>query len=208
MGSANVEFWEEHYRGADPEWGTRVNVVLAELVERFAPVAGRALELGCGHGGDALWLAGRGWDVVAVDASSVALGRVAERAAAAGLGGLVRTEQHDLPETFPDGEFDLVCASYFHTPVEVDRDAALRLAAGAVAAGGVLVVVDHASLAPWSWRAGEDVRFPAPEELVASLGVGDGWEVLRCAAPRREARHVSGQTAVVTDNVVVARRLG
>ncbi|MEU6954391.1 methyltransferase domain-containing protein [Streptomyces sp. NPDC045714] len=206
----SAAFWENHYAGVDAQWGTRPNAVLAEVVTALAPAPGgdgRALDLGCGHGGDALWLASLGWDVTAVDVSSTALGRVAAGAAAAGLTDRVHPSRHDLARTFPDGTFGLVTASYFHTPVEIPREQVLRRAAGAVAPGGLLVLVEHASLAPWSWRDGhQDVRFPAPDDVRASLRLGDGWRTELCHAPRRTATGPGGETATVTDNVIAVRR--
>ncbi|MFL0025281.1 class I SAM-dependent methyltransferase [Streptomyces sp. NBUL23] len=209
----SAAFWENHYAGVDPRWGTRPNAVLAEVVTALAPGPGggdggaRALDLGCGHGGDALWLASLGWDVTAVDVSSTALGRVAAGAAEAGLADRVHPVRHDLARTFPEGTFGLVTAGYFHTPVEIPREQVLRRAAEAVAPGGLLVLVEHASLAPWSWRDGhEDVRFPAPDDVLASLRLDDGWRTERCHAPRRTATGPGGETATVTDNVIAVRR--
>ncbi|MFI2608468.1 class I SAM-dependent methyltransferase [Kitasatospora sp. NPDC018619] len=202
----SAAFWENHYSRLDDRWGTRPNAVLAELVSGLAPRPGTALDLGCGHGGDALWLAGRGWDVTAVDVAPTALERVAEGARAAGLAALVHPARHDLARTFPAGAFDLVSACYFHTPVEIPRTQVLRRAAAAVAPGGLLVVLEHASVAPWSWQAGQEVRFPAPEEVLAALELDGGWHTERCDAPQRTADGPGGQRATVTDTVVVVRR--
>ncbi len=124
-GTPSAQFWENHYRSVDPQWGTRPNAVLTDVVATLAPGPGTALDLGCGHGGDALWLASLGWQVTAVDVSTTALERVASAAATRGVAERVTTARHDLSRSFPDGAFDLVSACYFHTPVDVRRDQVL-----------------------------------------------------------------------------------
>ena len=96
--------WEEHYGDRERVWSGRVNVRLAELVEPMTP--GRALDLGCGEGADALWLAEHGWRVTAVDISQTALDRAAADAAARNLSDSIDFQRHDLMETLPDGVFD------------------------------------------------------------------------------------------------------
>jgi SAM-dependent methyltransferase len=205
-GSDSAAFWENHYSRVDESWGTTPNAVLEELVTTLAPAPGTALDLGCGHGGDAIWLASRGFDVTAVDISPTALQRVATRARASGVAERVHPARHDLAHDFPEGRFDLVNASYFHTPLDIDRGKVLRRAAAAVAPGGLLIIVEHASIAPWSWQASKDVHFPRPEEVRASLELDDSWTAERCHAPERTATGPSGQQATVTDNVLALRR--
>ncbi|MBB1260556.1 SAM-dependent methyltransferase [Streptomyces alkaliterrae] len=204
----STTFWENHYSRLDARLGTKPNAVLADLLTALSPTPGTALDLGCGHGGDALWLAAHGWDVTAVDVSQTALDRVAEGARAGDVADRVHPARHDLAETFPPGRFDLVSAVYFHTPVDIPRTRVLRHAAEAVAAGGLLIIVEHASVAPWSWQAGEDVRFPTPEQVLVSLELDDdAWHVERCHAPQRVATGPRGQTATVTDNILALHRL-
>ena len=73
------EHWEKHYGERDRVWSGRVNVQFADVVGDLTP--GRALDLGCGEGADAVWLAERGWNVVAIDISETALDRAREAAA-------------------------------------------------------------------------------------------------------------------------------
>ncbi|MDQ4127570.1 MAG: class I SAM-dependent methyltransferase [Actinomycetota bacterium] len=204
-GSQAERFWEGHYRKHDPAWSGRANAVLVDVAGSLPP--GTALDLGCGEGGDAVWLAGLGWRVTAVDVSATALDRAADHAATAGVEDRIDFQQHDLARTFPAGAFDLVSAQHLHSPVEFPRVRVLRAAARAVAPGGLLLIVDHASVSPWSW-ADPDTRFPAPEQILASLELTPvRWHAERLESPRRPATGPGGQAATVTDNVVAVRRL-
>ncbi|MEQ3552451.1 class I SAM-dependent methyltransferase [Pseudonocardia nematodicida] len=200
-----VDFWEAVYAGRDRGAEPRVNARLAEIAADLPP--GDALDLGCGPGGDALWLARHGWRVTAVDISATATGRLTALAAGLGLADRVRAERHDLAETFPDGRFDLVSAQYLQTPFDLPRDRVLTTAARALRPGGRLIVVDHGSVAPWSWFQDRDVHFPTPQEIRDGLDLGpDGWTVERAETPRRTATGPGGQTAEVVDHVLVLRR--
>ena len=95
------EHWEERYHDA-PVWSGSVNATTAAVVERLeadgvdgtGPVApGRALDLGCGEGADAIWLASRGWDVIGTDISATAVARAADAARAAEAGRAAETAQ-------------------------------------------------------------------------------------------------------------------
>lgn len=206
---SSEQFWERHYADVDPLWGTSPNAVLVEVVTTMTRTPGRALDLGAGHGGDALWLAGLGWHVTAVDVSGTALQRVEASARTAGLAQRVATEQHDLAVTFPASAFDLVLACYFHTPMAMDRAAVLRRAADALTLGGLAVVVEHASMAPWSWLGPGHHEFPTPQASLEALALPpEAWRVERCEAFERTATGPEGQSAAVTDNVIAVRRLG
>ena len=200
-----VTFWEDLYAARTAATDPRPNARLTETVTDLSP--GHALDLGCGEGGDALWLARRGWNVTAVDISAVAVERIADLARSRGLRDLVTTERHDLHRSFPQGRFDLVCAHYLHTPFALDRVTVLRGAARALRPGGLLLVVDHGSTAPWSWDQDPDARYPTPQELSASIDLDPAtWTVERADAPRRIATGPGGRTAEVTDHVLLIRR--
>ncbi|HEY0804743.1 MAG TPA: class I SAM-dependent methyltransferase [Pseudonocardiaceae bacterium] len=204
-GADAARFWDEHYHVPRPTQTRRANPVLAEIAGGLTP--GAALDLGCGAGGDALWLAGRRWRVTAVDISANAVRRLAENAQARGLHALMSVECVDLAEDFPEGSFDLVSAQYFHTPFALPRTPVLRTAAHALRTGGRLVVVDHGSTAPWSWNQDPEIHYPTPHEVSAELGLDPArWQVERADMPRRHARGPGGQTAIVVDNVLVIRR--
>lgn len=136
----------------------------------------------------------------------VALGRAAEHAADAGLADRISFARHDLTESFPEGEFDLVSACFLHNYGDFPRDAVLRTAAAAVAPGGTLLVVGHAGWAPWQEER-EEAHFPTPEEVLAQLEpVTAGWEVLRAEETERVQAQPDGTPGTRTDNVVRVRR--
>ncbi|HEX2284201.1 MAG TPA: class I SAM-dependent methyltransferase [Mycobacterium sp.] len=199
------EFWEQRYSENDRIWSGRVNVRLAEVAEPLSP--GRALDVGCGEGGDAMWLAARGWQVVAVDVSQIALQRAADDARRRNVLDRIDFQQHDLSESFPAGTFDLVSAQFLHSPVELDRPRLLRRAADAVAPGGLLVIVDHAGPPPWASKLDHHHEFPSAEEVIASLDLDAAeWERVRVETAERQATGPDGQSGMLSDNVIVLRR--
>jgi SAM-dependent methyltransferase len=135
------EDWNRRYAGTELVWTAQPNRFLVAETEHLRP--GRALDLACGEGRNAVWLAERGWEVVGVDFSDVAL----EKARAlADAGGVDASWVHaDLLDFEPSrGAFDLVVAFYLQLPSNV-RAPVLRRAADAVASGGTLLVVAHDS---------------------------------------------------------------
>lgn len=204
------QFWEQHYGGLADDWGTRPNASLVRLVEEHAVVPPRpgaaALDLGAGHGGDAVWLAGRGWSVTAVDVSATALARVDALAAAHDVGDAVRTARHDLAASMPQGPFGLITASFFQTPLDLDRDEVLHRASRTVSAGGWLLVVDHAAAPSWAGRDHGHV-FPTAAETLEGIRLGEGWVVERSERITRVGTGPDGQHGELVDNLLVARRL-
>ncbi|MGZ8176329.1 SAM-dependent methyltransferase [Williamsia sp. SKLECPSW1] len=205
---SNAAFWEDLYARRPLPSATappRPNAALVHLHETLGLRPVRALDLGAGPGGDAIWLAAQGWRVTAVDVSATAVARLRDLAGALDLADRVHPVRHDLARSLPTTTFDLVYACYLHTPVDIGRDGILRRAADLLGVGGVMIVVDHASTAPWSW-AEADTRYPTPQQTFDDIGLGDDWEPLLLTARDRVATGPGGETATVTDNLVVARR--
>ena len=199
------QVWEEHYAERNRVWSGRVNVRLAEVAESLPP--GRALDLGCGEGGDAMWLAERGWHVTAVDISQTALDRAGADARERNLLERIDFQRHDLPHTFPVGTYDLVSAQFLHSMVEFDRPRLLRLAADTVTPGGTLLIVDHGGPPPWASKLHHHHEFPSADEVVDSLKLDAGeWERVRVEAVEREASGPDGQIGTLTDKVIVMCR--
>ena len=131
--------WDELYAGMDQLWSGQPNAQLVSEAGGLRP--GRALDVGCGEGADALWLAERGWDVTALDVSRVALDRAIGQAEA--VGAQVRWVHAGLVEAaLPPESFDLVSAQYAALLRTESDEGELALLA-AVAPGGVLLVVHH-----------------------------------------------------------------
>jgi 2-polyprenyl-3-methyl-5-hydroxy-6-metoxy-1,4-benzoquinol methylase len=195
--------WDERYTGlTDHLPGLKPNQVLIDSVSPLRP--GRALDIGCGSGAEAVWLACRGWDVTALDVSAVALEHASRRATEAGV------QVHWLRSRLEDadtraGQFDLVTAFYpalLHSP---DKGAQRALLA-AVAPGGTLLVVHHADVDVEKAKSyGFDPADYLSHDDVAGL-LGDDWHVqIERRRPRETPAGLEGQHT--RDDVVLARRL-
>lgn len=127
--------WDQRYAGT--AWPSDPDAALVELAGPLPP--GRADDLGCGPGRNAIWLATRGWSVTGVDASAVGLRQAAERAAAAGVE--LELVQDDIV-TYPVEGVDLIVVANLHfAPGERERWFE-RLGRG-LAPGGHLYVKGH-----------------------------------------------------------------
>ncbi len=138
--AGQADEWDGWYRERDGAvWSGRPNGRLAAEVSELRP--GHALDVGCGEGADAIWLARRGWTVTAIDVSEVAVTRA--RAAAAAAEVPVAWMSGDaLANSFPIGSFDLVSAQY-PALAKAAGDAAVRTLLDAIRPGGLLLAVYH-----------------------------------------------------------------
>lgn len=193
--------WDERYRslGDQVPDGEPSRVLIEEIGDR---TPGSALEIGCGTGADAVWLATQGWDVTALDVSQVILDRAMARGAGVRLTWVCsRLEDLELPA----GGFDLVTAHYPALRHSDGQDAE-RALLSAVAPGGTLVVVHHADVDAALARSHgfELTDYLSHDDVVALLD--QNWDV---TVDRRRPRPVPAglQGQHTHDDVVVARRL-
>jgi SAM-dependent methyltransferase len=202
------EFWDGRYAGSERVWSGRPNPQLIAQASALTP--GTALDVGCGEGADAIWLAEQGWTVTGVDVSPVGLSRAAEHAAQAGTAIADRIDwvQADLfaEEAEPFGAYELVNSQYLHLPPEV-RERGLHRLAESVAPGGRLLVVSHhpSDLEIPGLRPNVPELFYTASELAASLDPAR-WEIVVDAAPERSVNRPHGQRVTVRDAVLHARR--
>jgi 2-polyprenyl-3-methyl-5-hydroxy-6-metoxy-1,4-benzoquinol methylase len=194
--------WDEMYSGGEPKWSGRPNAQL--VAEASALTPGTALDVGCGEGGDVIWLAQRGWHVTGADFSANGLARAAEHAEAAGVADRTDWWQVDARDFAADGRsYDLVTTHFLHPPDAGMVDVTRRLA-GAVAPGGHLLVVGHAPSEAFThlWASHRDAMFLA-EDLLPALPAD--FEVLVVEQrPRTTVR--DGETMDVHDATLLARR--
>lgn len=194
--------WDERYASAEQLWSGRANGALVALAGGLP--AGRALDVGCGEGADAIWLALHGWQVTACDVSQVALDRAAAAAGAAGVE--VRWLRSGLLEApLPEDGFDLVSVQYPALRRTPDR-AAERALASAVAPGGALLVVHHADVDVETAKAHgfDPAEYVQHAHVLAALG--DGWRVeVDEVRPRGDVGGSGGHHK--DDLVLLARRL-
>jgi 2-polyprenyl-3-methyl-5-hydroxy-6-metoxy-1,4-benzoquinol methylase len=190
------DHWNERYRTPRLVWTADPNRFLRELGDELEP--GRALDLACGEGRNAIWLARHGWAVTGVDFAGVGLEKARRHAS-----------EHDVSVDWieadlrswqpPPAAFDLVALLYLHLPA-VELDPVLRAAAAAVAPGGTLFLVGHhrANIAEGVGGPQNPAVLYTPEEVVASL---DGLAVDRADRVTRDV-----EAGIAIDALVQAHR--
>ncbi len=200
-------YWEERYRrGHSADFRRRPNPHLVTEAGDLAP--GTALDAGCGEGADAIWLALRGWRVIAMDISTTALRRAREYAETLGTDIASRIDwvEADLTSWMPTkGHFDLVSTHYAHSAAS--REALFRRLAAAVAPGGTLLIVSHHPSdrqTTSSHASAPEVYFTA-EEVAASLDPVR-WEIAVAETRTRSTAGHDGHEITLRDAVFRARK--
>jgi SAM-dependent methyltransferase len=194
------EDWNARYASRELLWSAEPNRLFASEVEGLEP--GRGLDLACGEGRNAVWLAERGWRVTAVDFSDVALEKARRLAGSRGVE--VEWVLADVLDFAPERQaFDLVALLYLQLPHE-ELGRAVGAAVDAVAPGGTILVLGHDTRNLREGHGGpKDVSvLYTPENVVAWM---DGLVVERAESVRRRVPLEEGE-AVALDAFVRARR--
>ncbi|MDQ6804287.1 MAG: methyltransferase domain-containing protein [Actinomycetota bacterium] len=194
------EHWNRRYAGSELVWTADANRFLVAEVADLIPA--RALDLACGEGRNAVWLAERGWEVTGVDFADVGLAKAARLAQERDV--QVDWVGADLLEYVPEpGAFALVAVLYLHV-VEAERQAILARAAAALAPGGILLVVSHDSSNLTEGRGGpqDPAILFTPEQVAAEL---PGLTIERAETVQRPVASPQGE-AYAIDALVRAGR--
>jgi SAM-dependent methyltransferase len=200
------DFWDERYRSRSSLWSGNPNANLVAQASGLAP--GRAIDVGCGEGADAIWLAERGWRVMGCDVSAVALERAAAQAARLDGDVSARIEwvrEDVLAWQDTDPRFDLASAQYMHLPSGRMRLFVEHLASAVVAGGSLLVVGHHPSdleAVPHSYSP--DLFFTG-DDLASYLDQAE-WKVVTNEASARPAQDPDGRPLTLHDTVFRAER--
>lgn len=192
--------WDERYANKDLLWTAEPNRFLVSEVESLSP--GRALDLACGEGRNAVWLADRGWDVVGVDFSPVGLDKAAQLANRVGVE--VEWVLADVTGFEPEkAAFDLVAVLYLQLPSD-EIAMTLSRASSALARGGTLVIVAHHPENITAGFAGpqDPAILLSPMEIAALL---PGLDVEKAERVTRDAEK-DGESGVAIDSLVRARK--
>jgi SAM-dependent methyltransferase len=191
------EDWDARYAWVDDVWNEANRFLVAEVAE-LQP--GRALDLACGQGRNAIWLATRGWEVTGVDFSEVAVAKA-----------LARAERDALPATFVCADlldyepnaaaYDLVLLLYLHVPA-IERRHILAKAASAVSPGGTFILVGHGVA-----NIADCVGGPSDASLLYTADqIARELPELEIEKAERVLRDVDGEERDAIDALVRARR--
>lgn len=197
--------WDEKYRSRDALWSDEPNATLVDEISRLESAS--AVDIGCGEGADAIWLAKRGWRVTGLDISGVALARaaIAEERYRSEIATPIVWQRTDLLAWTPGAmRFDLVIAHFVQFRAN-DRVRLFATLAACVAPGGTLLVVGHDP----SDLATNVRRPPDPEVFYTASDIARAldplaWQIDVCEARPRPARDRDDRPATVHDAIVRA----
>ncbi len=203
----DAEAWNRRYATDELIWHAEPNRFLPPEVDGLPP--GRALDLACGEGRNAVWLAEQGWEVLGVDFADRAVAKAVRRAEDAGVADRCRFECADVTTWTSPTSADLVLVFYLQLPA-AERAAVLGHAARALAAGGTVLVVAHdrSNLERGHGGPQDPTVLPTPAAIVDDLLAVDAGLVVQRAEVVERPVTVDGEDLVALDCLVRARRAG
>ncbi len=158
------EFWNESWAEHDDLVPDADELLIAEM-EGLTP--GRALDIGCGIGGNAVWLAEHGWQVTATDFADAAIEKCKRLATSRGV--QVEFLVADATTFQPDGQYDFI-SSFYIQMLPDQRAKMLSIAASALAPGGTLLFISHdRSSTPSGWTDEDMLTLTTPDEVASEL---------------------------------------
>jgi len=198
--------WDRRYADADLIWGAPPNQFVVEMCWSLPPQ--RALDLACGEGRNAIWLAERGWEVTALDFSQVALDKgrtVASRATRSVRARITWRRADVVTEDLGTATYDLIVIAYLHLPAE-ERRTVLRHAVDALAPRGLLVMVGHdtTNIAQGFGGPQDPEILYTPEDINSDITAADLGGAMRVRLAEQRNRLTEAQDAI--DALVVAEK--
>jgi len=195
-------FWNQRYAGDELAYGEAPNEFLARMASRF-PLSGTALDIGAGEGRNALFLASRGLDLLAVDQSEVGMQKTQRRARERGLS--MQTRAVDLQEfDAEENSFDVISSIFVHLPATL-RAAVHQRVRSWLRPGGVFLLEAYAPDQIRRNTGGpRDPSLLAPLEVI--LGELAGLEIEHQAALVREVREGRFHTGEASVVQILARK--
>ena len=164
MSTDTPEFWDKIWTDIE-DCGSGSDKILTDQVKCLEP--GRALDIGCGTGGNAVWLAEQGWQVTAVDYSVVAIKKGKRLAAERGVN--VEFVAADASQYQPKGHYDLITCFYIQLFPQQRANMLVKISE-ALAPGGTFLFVSHDKSGPPSgWSVEDLLSLTTPEEIVSEL---------------------------------------
>ena len=221
----SVAAWEERYAGTgDAIWSGNPNEALVAAVGSLP--AGSVLDVGCGEGADAIWLAEHGWEATGIDLSQTAVDRAAEAAGAKGI--TASFEVADVSSWCPAGSnsgeehphrggYDLVIGCFLHTRLPDTREELVGRSAEHVAPDGRLLLISHAQMPPWAKNHDEELghglghhheRVSPNGDFALLIGGSPArWEIELGELRTREVEGPDGKPSEIDDSVLLAHRI-
>lgn len=196
--------WDARYAGADLIWTAEPNRFLVEQTSALNP--GRALDIACGEGRNAVWLASRGFDVTGIDFSTAAIDKARQLADASRLA--VDWVVGDVTASLPSGSYDLVVVLYLHLPSDSARRVIDRSVVALAPAGTLLIVGHHADNLREGYGGPQDPAVLHDHRAIAGQLAADPTMSVVTAARVERPVTVDGRDLVALDSLVRATRVG